>query len=147
VLGLNPWVILAVVLGLLGAFGGGYWRGHRAADKSAKVETQAKAIEALKATIDEERRQAGAARLIAEAANARHAEAEKRADDIAAEIDEYVRRLAEQPPRQGCDCGLSAHDVERLRHIAGPSRASSSANPPRSPADRPRAGAGDPNGR
>jgi hypothetical protein len=143
VFGLNPWVILAVVLGLLGAFGGGYWRGYRSADKSAELEIQAAAIQSLQATLAEQRRQAGAAQLIAEAANARQAEAEKRADDIAAEIDEYVRRLKEQAPAKGCDCGLNAVDVERLRHIAGPSRASSPSDPSRSPATRPRAGAGD----
>lgn len=143
--GLNPWVILAVVLGLLGAFGTGYWRGYRSADQSAKLEAQAKTIETLKTSLAEEKRQAGAARLIAEAANARQAEAEKRADDIAAEIDDYVRRL-EHAPKPSCDCSLNAVDVERLRHIAGP-RASTSPHPASSASDRPRAGAGDQGGR
>jgi hypothetical protein len=140
VLGLNPWVILAVVLSIVGSFGGGYWRGYRAADKSAELELQATVIQSLERTLAEQRRQAGAAQLIAEAANARQAEAERRADDIAAEIDDYVRRLEQAP--KGCDCGLNVTDVERLRHIAGPGRASTPSDPSRSPAARPRAGAG-----
>jgi hypothetical protein len=139
---MNPWVILAVVLGLLGAFGGGYWRGYRAADKSAELEIQTRAIQTLERTLAEQRRQAGAAQLIAEAANARQVEAERRADDIAAEIDDYVRRLEQVRP--ACDCGLNADDVERLRHIAGPGRASTPSDPSRRPTARPRAGAGDP---
>ena len=145
-LGLNPWLILAVVLGLLGSFGGGYWRGYRAADQSAEIEIQGKAIASLQAALAEQRRQAAAAQLISEAANARQAEAERLAGDLAAEIEDYVRRL-EQAPAPGCTCGLNVHDVERLRHISG-SRASTSSNQsPRPAADRPRAGAGDQGGR
>jgi hypothetical protein len=137
----NPWVILAVVLSIAGAFGGGYWRGYKSADKSAELEIQAKAIQSLERTLAEQRRQASASQLIAEAANARQAAAERRADDIAAEIDDYVRRLEQVRP--ACDCGLNADDVERLRHFAGPGRASTPSNPPRSPVTRPRARAGD----
>jgi hypothetical protein len=143
VLGLmpNPWVILAVVLSIVGAFGGGYWRGYQSADKSADLEIQAKVIQSLEGALAEQRRQASAAQLIAEAANARQVEAERRADDIAEEIDDYVRRLEQVRP--ACDCGLSSSDVERLRHFAGSGRTSTPSNPPRSPVTRPRARAGD----
>jgi hypothetical protein len=144
---LNPWAILGVVLALIAASGGGYLKGYRDADKSAEIAALQKEVAVHQAELLVVRAQARAAQAIAERAAERQRAAEQETADKNAEIDDYVRRLSEQPRPPGCDCSLSADDIERLRHIANP-RASAPHTPSR-PLDlrRHRSGAGDQEGR
>ncbi len=136
--GLNPWVILGVILTVLAAGGGGYVKGYLDADRSAEIETLERNKKATEAQLQEVRRQAQAAQDIADRANEKARAAAKVAADKDAEIEDYVRRL--EQPRPGCDCSISADDVERLRRIYDPR--ASPPNPPSRPLDLRRAGSG-----
>jgi small-conductance mechanosensitive channel len=133
---LNPWVLLGVLLALLGTAGAAYVKGRRDADRSAEIAIQAATIHSLQAALQEQRRQAAANQLIADAASAREEAMRALADDMQAEIDDYVRRL--EQARAPAECALDQSDVDRLRHLATGRRASTPSTRPAQPATQPR---------
>ena len=136
--GLNPYVIIGTLLAFLAASGAAYVKGYHDADKSSQVSTLNREVADLQARLLMERAQARALQDVADRASEKARAAEQVAADKDAEIDDYVRRL--EQPRPGCDCSLSADDVERLRHIYTPR--ASPPNTPSRPLDLRRAGSG-----
>lgn len=117
--GLNPYVILGVLLTFLAGSGAAYVKGYRDADRSAEISTLRKEAAALDAELLYVKAQARAAREVADAAVARQAKAEADAASMEAEIEEYARIVAEQ---KDCTCGFTAADIERLRRIGSATR-------------------------
>ena len=78
----DPRIWLVVVAGLVAGSAGGYFKGHRDADQSAKVADQARQIKDLSAERDTFRRRMGAQQEIA--TNAAKERDQARADAVAA---------------------------------------------------------------
>jgi hypothetical protein len=127
---LNPWLILAVLLGLIAAAGGGYWKGHRDADKSAEISSLKSAIASRDLVIEEREREAKAAARIAYDANTRAADAIAEKTSLAQQVAAYEAELAAAleaepapppaaPDAPPCRCSfrLSPRDVLRDRAI------------------------------
>lgn len=123
----SPQTILAGLVSLLLTFGGGYWKGHRDADQSARVEAleeQAKRWEETTAVLvaakNEALRQADAARSIAKRAADRERDALVLAETRQGQLDDYLRALADADAKGGnADrCALTDDDARRLRGIA-----------------------------
>lgn len=123
----SPQAILAGLVSLLLAFGGGYWKGHRDADQSARVDALEKQAErweaanaALTAAKDEAVRQADAARLIAKRSADRERDALVLAETRQGMLDDYLRLLDEAAAKDGARadlCALTDDDARRLRGI------------------------------
>jgi hypothetical protein len=114
--GLNPWFLLAVVLSITAAFGGGYWRGYSRADQKAeikdlqgKVTIQKAAIDALSRDRDKTQRLADVYKRDADLALADMDTIQKLADG-------YAKDLASRPVLDMCV--LDERDVRWLRDIA-----------------------------
>ncbi|MHB2169976.1 hypothetical protein [Alsobacter sp. R-9] len=123
----------AAVLALLAGFCGASWlHGYRTADRSAQIEVQAAAIKSLEAARDEYRRQAEAARSIAQKAAEREQEADAESDRLRDEIARYVRDREQSPPP--AECRLSDDDARRLRDL-GSAASSAPGRPARGPLD------------
>lgn len=147
-LGLNPYVILGVLLALLGAAAGGYWRGYTAADRSAQIRTLEAIVRAEKAQAAELSRQASAAHQIAGEAAMRERESAALATELQGIVDEYARALAAavqvdpapaEPaapaPVNGCVLrDLDIQWFDRLRH-GGPAARPVAPIPPERPAE------------
>lgn len=117
----NPYIIIAVIVGLISAAIGGYVKGYVDADRSAVIEVLKDEIKVQLAEKAELRRQAQAAQDIAKRAADRELEVRADLEQAKGQIDDYARALAAEPAKPpGCDCSLSGSDVDRLRGIAAP---------------------------
>lgn len=117
----NPWLIIGILVALLGAAGGGYWKGHRDADRSAAIAMLTDEIKVQLAQKEELRRQAEAAQEIGRKATERELALRAELQSAKNDIDTYLELLASEPaPPPACRCNLSPADAERLRNIALP---------------------------
>jgi hypothetical protein len=137
-LGLNPYVILAVLLALLGAGVAGYAKGRTDADRSAEVRALTATVRAEKAQAVELTRQAHAANAIAGEAAIRERAASALALSLQDQLDDYARALREAAAIEPSNaCALAPDDVlrlDRLRH-GGPAATPVAPIPPERPAE------------
>ncbi len=147
-LGLNPYVILGVLLALLGAGVAGYAKGRTDADRSAEVRALTASVKATQAQAAELTRQAAAAHQIAGESAMRERESAALAAELQGIVDEYARALAAAvqtdpapaeppPPAPVNSCVLRDLDIQwldRLRH-GGPAAAPVAPIPPERPYD------------
>lgn len=108
-LGLSPWLLLAILVGVGSVLSGSYLKGRSDANANCRAAELQAQVEALQRELDiktEADKFEAAAREELEADNA--------ALDI--EVDLYVNELAKRPPDGRCDLG--SDDIERLRNLA-----------------------------
>lgn len=123
----SPGAILAVVLALIAAAGGGYWRGFVAADRSAQIERlegeaarYKQTIAGRDLTIGELNRRINAVHQIAGEAALRERESATLATELQGMVNDYARALQEAAQaEQPSVCTLRDADVDalnRMRH-------------------------------
>lgn len=128
----SPWLILAIGASIIAAWGGGYWKGHADADRSAEVASLHAVLAQTLAAKAEMQRQARVAIDIASDATERHLRAEKAAADLQAEIEEFAR---ERASHVNPSCAFGQRDVERLRQLGAPGPGHNAPLPPARPSD------------
>lgn len=112
---LNPYVLLALVLGFVGSFGFGVYKGYAWADRKAEIAALEQGIHQRDAVIAEHQRQAEALRDVTEQAERRAALAEQAARENSDEVERYSRELAARPEPV---CAFTPDDVRVLNDLA-----------------------------
>ncbi|KVA70965.1 hypothetical protein WM36_02120 [Burkholderia ubonensis] len=121
---IDPRIWLVVIAGVVAGSAGGYFKGHRDADQSAKVAVQAKQIAELAAERDEYRRQSAAQQEIAthaakerDRARVDAAAAASAADGLRRQVAALVAGIRRSPAPAG---GSSAGDaLDLLADVLG----------------------------
>jgi len=134
----NPWAILGVLVSLIAAAGGGYWRGYTHADRSAEVRALTVRLTASDAALTEARRQAAALNKISEMQTEAARWSLELTQGLQEQIDDYAKALSEAravDPKAACLLGDP--DVSRLNGVrnGGPAARPVAPLPPARPSD------------
>lgn len=123
----NPYAILGVLVSLILAVVGGYAKGRIDADRSSTISILERQVDAIKRERDLFEQQLIKTAEIAKAANDRQTETQRHAETLAAEIDEYAKKLSAAGV-----CSLSDGDDKWLQSIGkrvAPSKGDPSGGP------------------
>lgn len=134
----NPYLILAFLALLAGAYIGGYTRGSHIAQTSDQVVSLQKSTTDLQAALaasrkafDEQKAFSDNAIRVSNLAAVQAVQSDSQIETLIEERDAYVRKL------KGNKCPLSQSDVRSLRAIGGPDAPVSSAPAARGPSSGP----------